>query len=152
VAVLPEPEKVQIDIPESDVKIDVTTAQGPGGQNVNKVATAVTMVHIPTGIEVRMQESKSQQQNRARAWQLMRARVFDHNQRLVNAQRARQRSAMIGSGERSERIRTYRWKENVVVDHRVERSFNLGAVIAGGLEPVVDALIAHDRALRIAAL
>jgi peptide chain release factor 1 len=152
VAVLPEPEKVQIDIPESDVKIDVTTAQGPGGQNVNKVATAVKMVHIPTGIEVRMQESKSQQQNRARAWQLMRARVFDHNQRLVNAQRAQQRSAMIGSGERSERIRTYRWKENVVVDHRVERSFNLGAVIAGGLEPVVDALIAHDRALRIAAL
>ncbi|NJL31416.1 MAG: PCRF domain-containing protein [Phycisphaerales bacterium] len=100
VAVLPEPEKVQIDIPDSDVKMDITTAQGPGGQNVNKVATAVKMVHIPTGIEVRMQESKSQQQNRQRAWQLLRARVFDHYQRLKDAQRAADRSRMIGTGDR----------------------------------------------------
>src|SRR5262249_49709965 len=137
VAVLPEPQKLQIEIPDSDVKIDVTTAQGPGGQNVNKVATAVKMVHIPTGIEVRMQESKSQVQNRARAWALMRARVFDHYQRIKHAQRAAQRSQMIGSGDRSERIRTYRYKENVVVDHRLNRSFNLQAVLEGDMDELI---------------
>src|SRR5262249_27657829 len=134
VAVLPEPEKVQIDIPESDVKIDITTAQGPGGQNVNKVATAVNMVHIPTGIEVRMQESKSQQQNRNRAWQLMRARVYDFYQRQKDAERAAVRSKMIGSGERSDRIRTYRYKESVVVDHRLNRSFALSDILPGSLD------------------
>jgi peptide chain release factor 1 len=152
VAVLPEPEKVQMDIPESDVKIDITTAQGPGGQNVNKVATAVYMVHIPTGIEVRMQESKSQQQNRAKAWQLMRARVYDHYQRQKDAERAAQRSAMIGSGERSERIRTYRYKESVVVDHRINQSFPLQAILDGGLDELVAGLINEDRTRRLAAL
>jgi peptide chain release factor 1 len=153
VAVLPEPEKVDIDIPDSDVKMDITTAQGPGGQNVNKVATAVKMVHIPTGIEVRMQESKSQQQNRERAWALLRARVYDHYQRQKDAERREQRSAMIGTGGRSERVRTYRWKENIVVDHRLEqRTFNLGAVMAGDLDELVEALIAEDRTQRLAAL
>ncbi len=153
IAVLPEPEKLQIDIPDSDVKMDITTAQGPGGQNVNKVATAVKMVHIPTGIEVRMQESKSQQQNRAKAWALLRTRVYDHYQRQKDAQRAQNRSDMIGSGDRSERIRTYRYKESIVVDHRLEqRSFNLHSVISGELGPIVDALIEQDRAQRLAAL
>lgn len=149
VAVLPEPEKLDIVIPESDVKIDVTTAQGPGGQNVNKVATAVKMVHMPTGIEVRMQESKSQQQNRARAWQLLRARVYDHHQRLKHAERAQSRASMIGSGDRSERIRTYRYKESVVVDHRVEQSFPLQAALAGELGPMVEVLAARDLAQRL---
>src|SRR5690606_22098244 len=125
-------EKLQIDIPDSEVKMDITTSQGPGGQNVNKVATAVHLIHLPTGIEVRMQESKSQQQNRERAWLLLRARVFDHYQRLKDAERAQARSAMIGTGGRSERVRTYRWKDNMVVDHRLEgRSFNLQPVMAG---------------------
>ncbi|MEX0776377.1 MAG: peptide chain release factor 1 [Phycisphaeraceae bacterium] len=153
VAVLPEPEKVQIVIPDSDVKMDITTAQGPGGQNVNKVATAVKMVHVPTGIEVRMQESKSQQQNRVKAWALLRARVYDHYQRQKDAQRAQNRSRMIGSGDRSERIRTYRYKESIVVDHRLEQmSFNLASVLQGELDPIVAALIAQDRAQRLAAL
>jgi len=153
VAVLPEPEKVQIDIPEAEVKMDITTAQGPGGQNVNKVATAVKMVHIPTGIEVRMQESKSQQQNRARAWQLLRARVYDFYQKQKDAQRAQVRSQMIGSGERSERIRTYRYKESIVVDHRLEsRNFKLPTILDGDMDELFAALIAQDRAQRLAAL
>jgi peptide chain release factor 1 len=152
VAVLPEPQKVQLDIPDADVQIHVTTAQGPGGQNVNKVATAVHMIHLPTGIEARMQESKSQQQNRVKGWQLLRARVYDHYQREKDAQRAADRSEMIGSGQRSERIRTYRYKENVAVDHRLNASFSLQSVMAGNLGPIVDQLIQHDRLARLAAL
>ncbi len=153
VAVMPEPEKVDLVIPDGDVKIDITTSQGPGGQNVNKVATAVKMVHIPTGIEVRMQESKSQQQNRERAWALLRARVYEHYQKQKDAERREQRSTMIGTGGRSERVRTYRWKDNMVVDHRLEgRSFNLGEVMSGELDEVVGALIAEDRAQRISSL
>ena len=152
VAVLPEPEEVEIAIPDSDVQIHVTTAQGPGGQNVNKVATAVHMIHLPTGIEVRMQESKSQHQNRQRAWQLLRARVYDHHQQRSIADRAQNRSKMIGAGERSERIRTYRFKDNLVVDHRLDRTFNLQTILAGELDDLVAALISLDRARRLESL
>ncbi len=152
IAVLPQPDQVQIEIPDTDVQIHITTAQGPGGQNVNKVATAVHMVHLPTGIEVRMQESKSQHQNRSKAWQLLRARVYDHHQQEKDAQRAQTRSKMIGSAKRSERIRTYRYKENIVVDHRLGQSFNLRTILSGDLDQLVEALIAQDRAQRLAAL
>ncbi|MBL4700234.1 MAG: PCRF domain-containing protein [Phycisphaeraceae bacterium] len=152
VAVLPEPQKVDINIPESDVEIHVTTAQGPGGQNVNKVATAVHMIHKPTGVEVRMQESKSQQQNRQKAWLLLRTRVYDIHQREKDMERAQQRSSMIGSGGRSERIRTYRYKENIVVDHRISTSFPLQAILEGQLQVMVDALISYDKAQRLSAL
>ena len=152
VAVLPEPEKLEIEIPESEVEIHVTTAQGPGGQNVNKVATAVHMIHKPTGIEVRMQESKSQHQNRERAWQLLRARVFARVQEQKEAERAEARSQMIGTGGRSERIRTYRFKDNIAVDHRLGESFNLQTILGGELAAMIDALVAQDRAMRLAAL
>ena len=152
VAVLAQPEEVAVELEKSDVKESITTAQGPGGQNVNKVATAVHLIHEPTGIEVRMQETKSQAQNREKAWRLLRARLYDRQQRELDAKRAEERASMIGSGGRAEKIRTYRWKENLVVDHRLGQSFNLGELMQGRLQPLVEALIEMDVARRLAAL
>jgi peptide chain release factor 1 len=152
VAVLPEPEEIEVTIAPGDVREIMTTAQGPGGQNVNKVATAVHLIHEATGIEVRMQETKSQAQNRQRAWQILRARLYERQRAEAEASRSEARMTMIGSGDRAEKIRTYRYKENLVVDHRIGRSFNLAEMMAGGLQPLVDELIEHDTARRLAAL
>ncbi|MCA9295032.1 MAG: peptide chain release factor 1 [Phycisphaerales bacterium] len=152
VAVLPEPEEVDIALDPGDVKEMITTSQGPGGQNVNKVATAVHLIHLPTGIEVRMQETKSQAQNREKAWRLLRARLYERQKAEADAERAEQRASMIGSGARSEKIRTYRYKDNMVVDHRIGESFNLSEVMQGRLQPMIDALTEHDTAQRLAAL
>ena len=152
VAVLPEPEEIEITIDQNDVKEMITTAQGPGGQNVNKVATAVHLIHQPTGIEVRMQNTKSQSQNRVLAWQLLRARLYEKQQSEAEAERAESRSSMIGSGSRAEKIRTYRYKDNMVVDHRISSAFNLGEIMAGRMQPMINELIEHDTAQRLAAL
>ncbi len=152
IAVLPQPRDVEIDIDPNDVKEMITTATGPGGQNVNKVSTAVHLIHEPTGIEVRMQDTKSQSQNRQKAWQLLHARLYERQRKAEEAARAQKRAAMIGTGGRAEKIRTYRWKENLVMDHRLGRSFPLPAILSGNLDPIVEALAELDVAERLKAL
>ncbi len=152
VAVLPEPQDIQINLDPDDVKESITTAQGPGGQNVNKVATAVHLIHQPTGIEVRMQDTKSQSQNREKAWRLLKARIYEQQKAAADAERAEARSSMIGSGQRAEKIRTYRFKENLVVDHRLSKSFNLSEIMPGRMQPLIDMLIEQDTAQRLAAM
>ena len=152
VAVLPEPEEVEINLDVADVKEMITTATGPGGQNVNKVSTAVHLIHEPTGIEVRMQDTKSQSQNRQKAWKLLRARLYERQRAEQEAARAESRAAMIGSGSRAEKIRTYRYKDAIVVDHRIGRNFPLQGLLQGNLQSLIDELIELDTAQRLAAL
>ena len=154
VAVLPEPKAVEVKIDwAADVTEHVTTSQGPGGQNVNKVATAVHLVHNPTGIEVRMQESKSQHQNREKARRLLMARVYELQLRQAEAERSAARKGQIGSGERSEKVRVYRYQDGIVADQRVEPKFQLRQVLfEGDLSPLMHALIEQRTAQRLADL
>ncbi len=154
VAILPEPEDVDIEIKESDLRIDVFRASGPGGQSVNTTDSAVRITHIPTGVVVSQQDEKSQHKNRAKAMLILRARLYEAERARADAERAAARKGMVGSGDRSERIRTYNFPQSRVTDHRINLTlYNLDDVIRGdALDQLVDALITQDQADRLAAL
>ena len=154
VAVLPEPEDVDIEISEADLRIDVFRASGPGGQSVNTTDSAVRITHIPTGVVVSQQDEKSQHKNRAKAMKVLRARLYEAERARVDAERAAERKGMVGSGDRSERIRTYNFPQSRVTDHRINLTLHkLNEIIAGdGLEEIIDALATQDRADRLAAM
>ena len=150
VAVLPEAEEVDIQIPDSDIRIDTMRASGAGGQHVNTTDSAVRITHIPTGIVVTSSE-KSQHQNRAIAMQVLRAKLYDAERQRADAERAADRKAQVGSGDRSERIRTYNFPQGRMTDHRIGLTlYKLGEIMQGDLDEVIDALIAEDQALRLA--
>ena len=150
VAVLPEVEETEIDINwEKDVIEHVSRAGGPGGQNVNKVSSAIRLEHIPTGITVSMRDEKSQHKNRAKARRVLASRVNQHFQDIDRNQRDSTRRAMIGSGDRSERIRTYNFPQNRCTDHRVNENYPLDKVINGELDAIVGDLRKKDRQQRL---
>jgi peptide chain release factor 1 len=150
VAVLPEPEDLDIEINPQDVLEHVSRSSGPGGQNVNKVNSAIRLEHVPTGITVNMREEASQHKNRAKAWRLLRSRVYEFYDSKRRAQRDSNRKTMIGSGDRSEKIRTYNFPQNRVTDHRINLSlYNLDRIIAGDLGDLIAALREHDRQQRL---
>ena len=150
VAVLPEAEEIDVEIPASDVRIDTMRASGAGGQHVNTTDSAVRITHLPTGIVVTSAE-KSQHQNRAAAMAVLRARLFDMRRREADAARAAQRKGQVGSGDRSERIRTYNFPQGRVTDHRIGLTlYKLDQVMEGALDEIVDALVAADQAARLA--
>jgi peptide chain release factor 1 len=152
VAVLPEAEDVDIEIDESDLRIDVFRASGPGGQSVNTTDSAVRITHLPTGIVVSQQDEKSQHKNRAKAMKILRARLYDAERARVESERAAARRGQVGSGDRSERIRTYNFPQGRVTDHRINFTlYKLDRVMAGeSLDEVIDALVSEDQARRLA--
>lgn len=154
VAILPEPEDVDIAIDEKDLRIDVFRASGPGGQSVNTTDSAVRITHLPSGIVVSQQDEKSQHKNKAKGMKVLRARLFEREREKLDRERAAQRKGMVGSGDRSERIRTYNFPQGRVTDHRINLTlYKLDRVIAGDcLDELIDALIAEDQAARLAAM
>ncbi|MFM5949054.1 MAG: peptide chain release factor 1 [Novosphingobium sp.] len=154
VAVLPEPDEVDVQIEDKDLKIDVYRASGAGGQHVNTTDSAVRITHLPTGTVVTCQDGRSQHKNKAQAMQVLRARLFEAQRDAVQGEEAAARKAMVGSGDRSERIRTYNFPQGRVTDHRINLTLHrLPEILEGpGLGELVDALTAEDQAKRLAAL
>ncbi len=152
VAVLPEAEEVDIDLKESDIRFDVFRASGPGGQSVNTTDSAVRLTHIPTGIVVSQQDQKSQHKNREKAMRVLRARIYDAERQKVHDERSAARKGQVGSGDRSERIRTYNFPQGRVTDHRINKTgYNLDAIMQGeGLDEYIDELRSVDEAERLA--
>ena len=152
VAVLPEAEDVDIDINPQDLRIDTMRAGGAGGQHVNKTESAVRITHLPTGTVVVCMDEKSQHKNRARAMRVLRSRLFEAERARKDAERAALRKTQVGTGDRNARIRTYNFPQNRVTDHRANENYSLEQVLAGKLQPLVDAMIALDREERIRSL
>src|SRR5829696_6763436 len=151
VAVMPEAEDVEIEVHDNDLKIDVYRSTGPGGQSVNTTDSAVRITHLPTGIVVAMQDEKSQIQNRAKALQVLRARLLKAEQDRQSAEASVARRGQVGGGGRSEKVRTYNFKENRVTDHRIGLTvYKLDKVLAGDLGDISDALVADEQARRLA--
>ena len=147
IAVLPEVEDVEIDIAPSDIKMESCKSSGAGGQHINKTESAVRLTHIPTGIVVECQEERSQFKNRDKAMKMLRARLYDIKQREQNEQVAGERRAQVGTGDRSERIRTYNYPQNRVTDHRIGLTlYHLDKMLNGDLDEMIDALLTADAA------
>jgi peptide chain release factor 1 len=154
VAVLPEAEDVDIRIDERDLRIDVFRASGPGGQSVNTTDSAVRITHIPTGLVVIQQDEKSQHKNKAKALKVLRSRLYDMERRARDSARAAERKSQVGSGDRSERIRTYNFPQGRVTDHRINLTlYKVDRVMTGeALDEIIDAILAQDQAARLAAV
>jgi peptide chain release factor 1 len=154
VAVLPEPDEVDVQVDDKDIKIDIYRASGAGGQHVNTTDSAVRLTHLPTGIVVICQDERSQHKNKAKAMQVLRTRIFDQRRAEAQGAEAEARKAMVGSGDRSERIRTYNFPQGRVTDHRINLTLHrLPEILEGtGLGEMIDALIAEDQAKRLAAI
>ncbi|KRL39135.1 peptide chain release factor 1 [Liquorilactobacillus uvarum] len=146
VVVMPEEEDVEIDIDPKDIRVDVYRSSGAGGQHINKTSSAVRMTHLPTGIVVAMQDQRSQQQNREKAMKILKARVYDYYSSKEQNEYDKNRKSAVGTGDRSERIRTYNYPQNRVTDHRIGLTLNkLDRIMNGELEEVIDALILYDQ-------
>ena len=152
VAVLPEVEEVEVHIDPQDLRVDTYRSSGAGGQHVNKTESAVRITHIPTGTVVACQEERSQLKNRQRAMALLRARIHEAQKRKADAERAAERREQVGSGDRSDRIRTYNFPQDRLTDHRLNRNFTLSQIVEGKLDPVVGELLADQRQRRIESL
>ena len=151
VAVLPEADEVDVTVDDRDLEIDVYRASGAGGQHVNTTDSAVRITHVPTGVVVTMQDERSQLQNRTRAMQVLRARLYELARRELEAEMSAERRSQVGGGGRSEKIRTYNYKENRVTDHRIGFTvYRLADVLAGDLDMVVDALLQDERTRQLA--
>jgi peptide chain release factor 1 len=152
VAVLPEAEEVEVDIDEADLRIETYRSSGPGGQSVNTTDSAVRITHLPTGLVVAIQDEKSQHKNRAKALSVLRARLLDAQRARQAEERGEARRAQVGTGERSEKIRTYNFPDDRVTDHRIGLTVhNLPGLLAGDLDRVIDPLAEADQAARLAA-
>ena len=152
VAVLPEAEEVDLNIEDKDLRIDVFRAAGAGGQHVNKTESAVRITHLPTGVVVQQQDEKSQHKNKARAMKILRSRIYEAERRKLASERAADRKEQVGSGDRSERIRTYNFPQGRITDHRINLTiYKLDKVISGEcLDEVIDPLITEDQAAKLA--
>ncbi len=153
VAVLPEAEEVDVHIEEKDLRVDIYRSSGPGGQGVNTTDSAIRITHIPTGLVVIQQDERSQHKNRAKAMQVLRTRLYERERELLHAERSGARKSMVGSGDRSERIRTYNFPQGRVTDHRINLTLHrLPEILMGQMDELINALMSADQAERLAGL